>query len=284
MRIKTYDSAVMITLIISLLLALLLPCLCTIMIGERVLYTDAVCERTEVVPTVAVLFTMHNTDDRRNQTNRVIDYYKNKIPKQCTFLVDSANHGVSIDKVPSSNQAVFDQAVMFPHTAVLGNLTFDLSDNARSVINTGPTLGELRALAHALDTLDFGDAKHIIKITTKYCISRFDCVLHNIEEDADIIVQCARHKYMWGGFTVSLPNPTPAEISVSTENTEVLGFKLEKAKDIIHALQLLAGNLESRIHQLVSSGKYKVQTLPSMGLSPNHRLAQRSSGSILTSL
>lgn len=218
------------------------------------------CKKTEVVPPVAVLFTMYNTDQRTVQTNRVIDFYEDIIPKKCIFLVDSANNGISVDKVPGSQQAIFDQEY--------------ICDRSIPKV-TGPTLAELCSLEYAINNLDFGNAKHVFKITAKYCIPRFSCdVLHNIDGDSDIIVQSDQHLHEW-----VLPGDIPIH-----QNTEVLGFRLDIAKEIIVELKNLSGDLEMRIYELMSSNKYKIQVLPRLELSYEHDLIPRSDGSFLTSL
>lgn len=206
------------------------------------------------IPPVAVLFTMYNVEERDIQTNRVIDYYADIIPKECTFLVDSANRGVSEYKVPGAQQARFEQE----SACVI----------SRKDATIGPTLKELCSLEYALDTLDFGNAAHVIKLTTKYCIPQFYCdVLHNIDQDADIIVQDARN--FW-----------------QRNNTEIFGFRLQIAKEIIRHLKAqpndLHNDLERRVHALIQSGKYKVQRLPRLQLS--EPLIPRNDGSVLSSL
>lgn len=206
------------------------------------------------IPPVAVLFTMYNVEERDKQTNGVIDYYADIIPKECTFLVDSANRGVSEYKVPGAQQARFEQESV----CVI----------SRKDKTVGPTLKELCSLEYALDTLDFGNAAHVIKLTTKYCIPQFYCdVLHNIDQDADIIVQ--DDKNSWRG-----------------QPTEIFGFRLQIAKEILRLLRAQPNDkyndLEQRVHALIQSGKYKVQRLPRLQLS--EPLIPRSDGSILSSL
>lgn len=220
------------------------------MLSLRLKNSLSPCKKTVVVPPVAILFTMYNTDRRIQQTNKVIDFYEDIIPKKCIFLVDSANRGVSVNKVPSSQQAIFDQEYIC---------------NSNVEYTSGPTLAELCSLEYALNTLDFGNAKHVMKITTKYCIPRFSCdVLHNIDEDADIIVQSA--------------------MVANRQNTEVLGFKLDIAKDILREIRTLSGDLETRMYKLRSSNKYKFQVLPVLELNYEDNLVPRSDGSVLSSL
>lgn len=284
---SVYDKCIVIGILtISVFILLIWPCLETLSTRDRVLHVEpsSSCESTEAIPPVAVLFTMYNTDNRAEQTDRVIDYYANKVPKQCTFLVDSANRGVSIDRVPSSQQAVFEQGTICPITYVrVGAFSVSAGSLDNKVV-PGPTLAEICSLEYALDHLEFGNAKHVIKLTAKYCIPSF-CrdVLHNIEEDADIIVQRARHVSFGFGYK-TLPDPDPDQIWSSRVNTEILGFKLQKAKDIIREIKSNTGILEARVQELISSGKYKIQILPVLHLSTEHRLIPRSDGSILSSL
>ena len=103
----------------------------------------------------------------------------------------------------------------------------------------------------------------------------FSCdVLHNIDGDSDIIVQSDQHLHEW-----VLPGDIPIH-----QNTEVLGFRLDIAKEIIVELKNLSGDLEMRIYELMSSNKYKIQVLPRLELSYEHDLIPRSDGSFLTSL
>tara|TARA_B100000787_G_scaffold129752_2_gene98641 strand:+ start:3981 stop:4733 length:753 start_codon:yes stop_codon:yes gene_type:complete len=210
---------------------------------------------TEDIPPVAILFTTYNVKQRELQTIKVIDYYDKLIPKECMFLVDSANRGVSADKIPSRQQAVFDQ-----------NSVCEISGG---IMTRGPTLTELCSIKYALETLDFGSALHVIKVTAKYCIPRISCdILRNIDPDADVIVQYSK--------------------TAGSQNTEIFGFRLQLAKEIIRELRMQpdhkSNDLEARVHKLISSGKFKVQTLPLMELNYNDTRVSRSDGSFLSAL
>ena len=285
---RVYDTCIVIGILtISVFILLIWPCSETLSTPDRVLHVEpsSSCECTEAIPPVAVLFTMYNIDNRAEQTDRVIDYYENKIPKQCIFVVDSANRGVSMDRVPKSQQAVFEQGTICPTVRHirLGAFSVSAGSSGNEVV-LGPTLAEICSLEYALDHLEFGNAKHVIKLTAKYCILSF-CrdVLHNIEEDADIVVQRARHEAFGIGYK-TIPDPTSNQIWSSRVNTEILGFKLQKAKNIIQEIKTSTGNLETRIQKLILSGKYKIQILPVLHLSTEHPLIPRSDGSMLSSL
>lgn len=188
---------------------------------------------------IALLFVMYNIETRNEMTNDVIDFYiKDGFPREKMFLVDSANNGVSSDKIPIENQCLFDQTKVLKKTK-------------------STTTYELYSINRAMEKLNFGNATHIIKLTTKYKIKNLYKILNKIPMDNDLIVQYRGRK----GF----------------KNTEILGYKILKFNLIYNQIITDDGILEKRIYKLIN--KFKYHRLKKLRLIPP--LYKRSNNSIL---
>jgi len=208
---------------------------------------------------VAVLFTMYNTEARQEMTIDVLNFYAvdvvnfcmGSIPRSSVYIVDSSNNGVPTGVVAEANQVVFDQR---HHCDLIGPVT-------------GPTYAELCSLNVAVDQIDFAKRghTHVIKLTTKYKIPNLDTlVLDKIHPDAELILQHSN------------------DVMAGIQNTEILGFKVSKIREILADLADATGDLETRVTQLVKSDNYFVQRLDPLPLS--RPFYPRSDGSILSSL
>lgn len=190
----------------------------------------------------AVLFTMYNEEKRDAMTLDVLQHYRCLFSRDRLFVVDSANRGT--DQLPESQQAVFDQ------------------ETIRSFVNTPhlATIGELISLVYAFNKLDFGHFTHVIKITTKYKIYNLYDI--RIDPDSELILQHTGRP----GF----------------QNTEVLGFRVDKAQSILADLGGFSDNpmMEERVSRITD--KYVAQKLPQLNLVPP--LYPRSWGDTLINL
>ena len=175
----------------------------------------------------AVLFTMYNEEKRDAMTLDVLQYYKCLFSRDRLFGVDSANRGT--DQLPESQQAVFDQ------------------ETIRSFVNTPhlATFGELISLVYAFNKLDFSHFTHVIKITTKYKIYNLYDI--RIDPESELILQHTGRPGL--------------------QNTEVLGFRVDKAQSILADMGVFSDNpIENRVSRIAD--KYVTQKLPQLDLVP----------------
>ena len=210
----------------------------------------------------ALLLTTYNASPERDRMiNDVVEYYnaEGHIAPHRLFLVDSANRGVSSDKIRIENQVIFDQDVVCSKFSFEGEQVM-----ARM---------ELCSLLHALDHLDFGEGvSHVVKLTGKYKLPE----LH--------LLRPQQMHELWVQHVYDHPP--------GSQNTEIFGVSLRVARHIIADLGMQHSNfdvnlglhdtLERRLgwggKKLVLTGEVSACRLPRLSNVANY---PRSHGTVL---
>ena len=181
----------------------------------------------------ALLLCCHNTPERHKMTNDIVLYYMNEIPINRIFIVDSANNGCNL--IPKKQQCIFDQ-------------------NVECKITTHITETEICSLLKACNTLDFGDAEYVLKLSCKYKLPDLKSLIFT----NDIAIQYRTMPlYHW-------------------QNTEFYAVHITKFKEIIYNLLELNGDMEFRMYETYN--KYKYERMPVL---QNYARYRRNNGSIL---
>ena len=162
----------------------------------------------------ALLLCCFNTPERREMTRDIVSYYHTQLPLHRIYMVDSANHGC--DLLPEHQQVKFDQ-------------------NSECVVTTCSTDMELCSLKKAVNSLDFGDAEYVIKLTCKYKIPD----LKKLVFKRDLVLQ-ALHRNHW-------------------QNTELYAVNVSKIHRFIDDIDTQHGLMEERMYTV--SKKYEVKRM-----------------------
>lgn len=170
----------------------------------------------------ALLFTMYNNNRDAIYTD-VLNYYVNvlKFPKENLFIVDSAGKGVSEAYVYKSNQLIYNQN--------------DYTDFINSLLpRSGPSKYEIVSLIMASSHFDFSKFSYVIKLTCKYKIPEL-YTIGDMNSNQDLLLQ------------------EKTNLFEKFQNTEILGIKGSKFKDIVNEIiKIPADTLEDVMSEIAS--------------------------------